>query len=151
MSVPYWAHKACIEDPYASHPSYNSAGMHLALPAVDGGPIPADLDAVTGATREADFILRTSRKNDGISQVRLLLEINRSWDYNAYYDSSYDPGGQPSLIYGVTVQTGSGERYYAMSLLGTGHPSGSDGVLYGTSNLTTALEIVKKVIVHVKE
>jgi hypothetical protein len=151
MSVPYWAHKSCIEDPYLGHPTYVSTDMYLAYPAVDGGPIPLDLDAVTSATLTTDFVLQTARKNDGLSEIRVLLEISRSRDYNSYYtEAGYDPGGQPSLVYGATIQTGAGEKYYTMSLLGTGHPLGSDGTLGDTSNLTTALNMVKTVVVHVK-
>ena len=35
-----------------------------------------------------------------------------------------------------------------MSLLGSGHPLGSDGGLYGTSNCTTALNIAGTIIIH---
>ena len=159
MAVPYWAHKACIEDPYEGDPDHNSTGIYMALPTGDGGPlpdypegpIPVDLDAVTEATRYVDFLLDTARKGDGVSQFRVLLEINRSWDYNTYYDSaSYDPGGQPSLVYGADIDVSSADKFYTMSLLGSGHPLGSDGALYDTGNHTTALDIVGNIIVHVK-
>jgi hypothetical protein len=126
--------------------------MYLAKPTVAGGPIPLDLDAVTGATRQVDFRLQTKRKPDGVTHFRVMLEINRSWDYNTFYtSSSFDPGGQPSLVYGVDVQTDSAEKFFTMNLLGAGHPLGSDGALNAnTGNCTTALSIVGKVIVHVK-
>jgi len=158
MCAPYWAHKCCIEDPYAGDPTHDTTGMYLALPTGAGGPppypegpIPSDLDAVTSATRLVDFHLQTACKNDGVSQFRVLMEIQKAWDYNTYYNQvSYNLPGQPSLIYGTTVDTGSDQRFYAMTLLGAGHPFGSDGGLYGTSNVTTALDILEKVIVHVR-
>ena len=156
QGVPYWTHKACIEDPYGhvGNPAHNTAGMYLALPTVDamgGPPIPADLDAVTGATRRVNFELQTARKNDGISQFQVLLEIDQSYDYNTFFNSaSYDPGGQPSLVYCVTINTNSNQRFYTMSLLGAGEAWGNDGALHDTVNCTTALNIVGTVIVHVK-
>jgi hypothetical protein len=156
QSVPYWTHKASIEDPYGyvGNPAHNTAGMYLALPRADamgGPPIPADLDAVTGATRRMDFELQTARKNDGISQFQVLLEIDQSYDYNLYFNSSaYNPGGQPSLVYGATINTNSGQQFYTMSLLGAGEAWGNDGMLHPTSDCTSALNIVGTVIVHVK-
>ena len=52
------------------------------------GAIPADLDAVTGATVQANFELKTARLNDGITNFNVRFEINQSWDYNSYYDST---------------------------------------------------------------
>lgn len=151
QSVPYWAHKACILDPYGhvGNPSHNTAGMYLALPTADamGGPsIPSDLDAVTQATKRVNFEVHTARKNDGISQFRVMLEIDEPWDTNAYYTDS--TAGQPSLVYGATIDTNSSQRFYTMSLLGAGNASGSDGVLYDTSHCTTALNIVGTIIIY---
>jgi hypothetical protein len=158
MSVPYWAHKCCIENPYAGDARRNTEGMYLALPAGDGGPppfpegpIPSDLDAVTSATRLTDFRLETARRDDGLSQFRVLLEIQKAWDYNSYYTRrSYRLPGQPSLVYGVTVDAASTRRLYAMSLLGAGHPFGEDGHLHSTSQVTTALDIVGAALVCVR-
>ena len=152
QSVPYWNHKSCIEDPYSADPTHNTTGMYLALPTADGGPIPGDLDAVSGATRKVDFLLHTTRLNDGLTQFQVMFEINRSRDFNAYYtDPAYEPVGQPSLVYGATIDVDSGQKFYTMSLLGSGHPDGSDGALYGTSNHTTALDLVDDIVVQVKE
>jgi hypothetical protein len=159
QSLPYWTHKACIEDPYGyvGNPAHSTTGMYLALPTADamgGGAIPADLDAVTGATERLvggqSFEVKTARKDDGISQFRVLLEINQPFDYNTYYTSAgYNPGGQPSLVYGATIDTTSGQRFYTMNLLGAGHPLGNDGALGSAGDCTTALNIVRTVIVHV--
>jgi hypothetical protein len=156
QSVPYWDHKACREDPYGyvGNPAHNTVGKYLALPRADamgGDPIPADLDAVTGATQRMNFELQTKRKLDGISQFKVMLEINQPYDYNGFYPevSPYKPGGQPSLVYGATIDTTSGQQFYTMSLLGAGEPVGSDGVLHDTSTCTTALNMVDTIIVHV--
>jgi hypothetical protein len=158
MAAPYWAHKCCIEDPYAGDPEHDTAGMYLALPTGAGGPppypvgpIPADLDAVTEATRLVDFHLKTTRKDDGVSQFRVLMEVQKAWDYNSYYDqSSYDLPGQPSLVYAAAVDTDSAQRLYTLSLVGAGHPWGSDGGLYETDHVTSAKDIIKKVLVYVR-
>ena len=148
---PYWAHKCCNENPYAGIPSRDFPGAYLALPTVDGGPIPSDLDAVTGATRYVDFRLSTARRNDGISQFRVLLEFQQTMDWNdALPQNLYRYGGQPLLVYGATVQTGVSQRVYTMTLQGTGSPGGMDGALHNTDGLTTALDQVGTVIVHVK-
>jgi len=159
MCAPYWAHKSCIEDPYAGDPAHDTTGMYLALPSGAGGPppypegpIPSDLDAVTQATRLVDFHLRTNRKDDGMSQFRVLLEIGKAWDYNSYYTKAdYNLPGQPTLIYGVDVDTQSTQKLYTMSLLGAGHVFGSDGAMHSTENITTALDILGTALVHVRE
>ena len=150
QSVPYWAHKACILDPYGhvGNLNYNSAGMYLALPTADamGGPsIPSDIDAVSGATKRVNFELQT-RKNDMNPQFRVMLEVNLPWDTNVYYADG--TVGQPSLVYGAVVDTNSSQRFYTMTLLGAGNVSGSDGALYDTSHCTTALDIAKTIIVY---
>ena len=157
QSVPYWAYKACREDPYGyvGNTSHNTAGMYLALPTVDamgGTSIPSDLDAVTGATRRVNFELQTARKNDGISQFQVLLEIDQSYDYNTFYNSiDYYPGGQPSTVYRAVIDTNSSQRFYTMSLFGTGSALGSDGLLHDTSQCTTALNIVGTVIIYLPQ
>jgi hypothetical protein len=154
---PYWAHKACALDPYAGPPrTHDSQGMYLGFPTADGGPIPVDLDAVTGATPgyplpSYNLLLHSKRKDDALTQFRVMLEINRSYDYNATYDSTtYNAGGQPSLVYGVTVRTDTSDKLYTMSLLGAGHALGADGDLHPTDQCTTALEMVGQIIVHVR-
>ncbi len=95
---PYWAHKSCRENPYAGIPGRDFPGVYLALPTADGGPFPSDLDAVTSATRQVDFHLSTGRKDDGVSQFRVLLELQQSYDYNTSFPMSLYPiGGQPPL------------------------------------------------------
>jgi hypothetical protein len=145
MSVPYWAHKACIIGAYASYPT-----MYLAQPTADGGPHPADLDAVTGATIKQDFVLNTKRKADGVTQFRVLLEVNRSRDWNAYYTNpDYEPCGQPSLVYSAAVDLASAQEFYVMGLQGAGDPLGNSGALGGTANVTTALDLVDQIVVRV--
>jgi hypothetical protein len=145
MSVPYWAHKACTVGGYETYPT-----MYLALPTADGGPDPDDLDAVTAATRKANFVLHTRRHADGVTQFKVLFEINRSRDYNdTYTEAGFDPGGQPSLVYAATIDLGSAQQFYTLSLLGSGQPLGDDGVLHGTGDVTTAVDMVDKIVVRV--
>lgn len=147
---PYWAHKSCKENPYAGIPGRDYPGVYLALPTADGGPIPSDLDAVTGATRQVDFRLSSSRKNDGVSQFRVLLELQQSYDWNTSFPQNLYPiGGQPPLVYGAIIDTGSSQRIYAMTLMGASSPDGTDGALHDMTGVTTATGIVGKVLVHV--
>jgi hypothetical protein len=154
-ALPYWAHKACIENPYANNPLHDTIGLYLALPTVDGGPIPADLDAVTGATQYVDFLLSSKRKGDGIRQFKVLFEINKSFDSNGYYNSAFssDPyydGSQPSLVYGTVIDLDSSKVDYTMKLLGSGHYAGRDGGLYSAGQHTTALNMVDRIVVSKK-
>ncbi|MCP4133731.1 MAG: hypothetical protein GY754_22370 [bacterium] len=155
QALPYWTHKSCGEDPYKDDPAHNTAGLYLALPSADGGPVPADLDAVTGATPYVDFLLKTKRKSGQTNRVRIVMEINRSFDDNAYYDAAfsgdtYYDGSQPSLVYGAEIDINSTEKLYLMELLGAGHHSGGDGELHDAGFHTTALDIVDTVVISVK-
>ncbi len=144
-ALPYWSHKRGIK--YAD-------GMYAPTkeqPIVDG---------ISGATFSDNFLYRTSF-NHKQTKFKLYLEINVAFDDNEYYsefdfpdDEIFHSGtgqlGQPSLIYGCDVDLKSRNSYYLMRLLGHGHHSGQNGTLYtDLSTLTTALEIVERILVHV--
>jgi len=119
-------------------------------------PIP---DGITGATPLGHFSINSkvmSRSN----KFRLYLEVNRSYDWNEYY--TYDrfsdkalcdencPNGQPSVIYAATIDTAELEELYLMKPVGHGSYSGEDGRIYpDLSTLTTALNMLKRIVVHV--
>jgi hypothetical protein len=156
QALPYWAHKCCALDPYKDHPLYNSAGLYLSFPKVDGGPIPSDLDAVSGATEYVDFLVSTRRGSDGARKFRILFEINRSFDSNEYYTAGlsndvYYDGSQPSLVYGTVVDLDTSKNDYTMKLMGAGHYAGRDGNLHTAEHHSTALDLVSRVVVSVKK
>ena len=141
-SLPYWAHKRGITD-----------ADGLLVPQANN----ADLDGVTAATPIGHYDVKTQFKI-GDKPVRLMLEINRSYDFNSYYSRDRFPNdpiysgsgssGQPSLIYSATL--GSHQQHYILQPIGHGHHSGQDGELYSDlSNFDTALDLVDLVVASV--
>lgn len=148
-SLPYWAHKRGI-------------------PAADGLMIPMgnapDLDAVSGATPTDDFIITTQTRLQKLQKFRILLEVNQSDDWNAYFhknrfpnDSIYSGGGrvgQPALIYGVTVdlKSFSTSKNFLLEPIGHSHPSGKNGTMYtDLSTISTAFQIFDRALVKISK
>ncbi len=125
-------------------------------------------DAITGATPVSSFNLNTTAKVEEtkveqtkVEQTKVVvkLEVNRSFDFNETYskdafpdDAVYSGSGnsaQPSLIYYAEVDL-EGDRYNFMKLVGRGHHSGEDGAVYtDLEGITTAKEILNRLIVEV--
>lgn len=124
------------------------------------------LDGYTGATVLDNYLLSSRLKPKNSQQVEpdqytVFLEINQSFDFNEYYSSDRFPddqvysgdgfSAQPSVIYKANIDFGSSEKLYPMTLVGHGHHSGQDGNINpDTSQLTTALAIVDRVIVDTR-
>ena len=101
----------------------------------------------------------------GVSQRNLRVQKYRGspFDENEYYseydfleDSLYHGGtgllGQPSLIYGTTINAKDAQRYYLLQLLGHGHHSGATGNLtLDVKTISTARYIVERIVVGMKE
>lgn len=113
------------------------------------------VDAYTSATPTSSFILKT--KTDSIiSNFRLCIEINQSFDYNNYWnnnkypnDDDYKASGQPSIIYAVDVKEIDKNKDYILTPIGHGHYSGKTGELNNDlSTLSTALKIIKSIKVR---
>lgn len=126
-------------------------------------PTEGDLlvDSYTGATMLDNFLLDTRLKKTSRDKFRIRFEINNSFDFNSYYSSDRFPddliysgngySAQPSLIYEAIIDLNNEQKYYPMKLIGHGHHSGKDGLLYpDLENFTTALELVDRIIVEVK-
>ena len=98
-----------------------------------------------------------------MTSFRVMVEVNVAFDENEYYseydfleDSLYHGGtgllGQPSLIYGTTINHKDTERYHVLSLLGHGHHSGATGELIADiRTITTAKGIVERIVVGIGE
>lgn len=116
------------------------------------------IDAYTGATPKEDFLLKTKSNTKIKGKFRLVMEINQAWDFNNYWHNSkfpdekeYRNSCQPSLIYAVTIDPENLMDEYTLNPIGHGHYAGKDGKLYtDLSTFTTALDIAKKITVHVK-
>lgn len=141
-TLPYWAHKRG-----------QLTGRIPDLPS----PKNPLADAISGATPSADFVLQTQADKILPRRFRVLLEINQAWDSNRYWtnnkfpdDFDYMTSLQPALVYAVTIDLDSDIAEYYLNPIGHSHYSGKNGLLYtDLSTLTTALEIVGKVVVKI--
>lgn len=142
-ALPYWSHSRGIQERdgfFAPHQAN------------------ADLDGISGATPKSDYLISLSAPRMG--RYRLLVEVNRSYNFNDYYSPDRFPddpiysgdgsSGQPSLIYATTVDP-SKPGQQLLSLIGHGHHSGGDGTLYpDLSNITTAKDILAFIVAKVE-
>ncbi|TCI90197.1 DUF4405 domain-containing protein [Tenacibaculum sp. M341] len=146
-SLPYWAHKRGIKA---------SDGLFIPLGKA------YDIDAVSGATPSDDFIINSKAKLGDVKQFRILMEVNQSFNWNAYYskdrfpkDSVYSGSGrvgQPAIVYAVTVDLDKirASKNYLFEVIGHSHHSGKTGELFSDlSNITTALDIIERGIVKI--
>ena len=135
------------------------------IKAADGLYVPDEaqpiVDGMTGATPKTNFMLQTNWEHSQLDSIRIFMEINQSFDWNDFYhenafpdDAVYSgPGmvGQPALLYGTDLLSLNHSNLAKMQLLGRAHHSGQHGeLLEDLTNITTALEMVKRVIVEVK-
>lgn len=142
-SLPVWAHKLGVER--GATPLLD---RHAAAPDVVSSASPLD---------NAYFVARAHVKQ---GRFAVLLELNSSFDYNDYYrpdsfpnEVAYADGGnpaQPSVVYRAWIEPG-GPRFVVMNPIGHGHHAGADGTIDpDLSHLTTALEIVDRVLIDVR-
>jgi hypothetical protein len=142
-ALPYWANKRGIV-------------------AADGLLIPSPQtkvpDAYTGATPKGSFNLKTKTDNMTGGKVKVMMEINQTWDWNQFWtntkypeDAEYKTSCQPAVVYEALVDFGSPGSKVQMKPVGHSHYSGKTGELYtDVSTLTTALHIAEKITVTVK-
>ena len=144
-ALPYWSHKRGVksEDGYF-------------IPSQDK-PI---ADAYTGATPRTNFVLESRADYPLKDRFVVLMEVNRSYDWNEFYTREKFPddpiysgsgqNGQPSVIYAAEVIPQNG-KYHLMIPIGHGHHSGQSGQLYSNmENISTALEIIDRAILEVE-
>jgi len=144
-ALPVWSHNRGVQ--------YED-GMYVPT---KENPLP---DAISGATIKDNFKLISTI--DELEHFTLKIELNVAFDDNEYYsefdfpeDETYHSGtgqlGQPSIIFETEIDLNDNKKYYLMDLVGHGHRSGQTGELYkDLSKLTTALEIVERIVVGVK-
>jgi hypothetical protein len=138
-ALPYWGHKRGFKAP---------DGLYLPTPQK---PLP---DAITGATPKTSFILKTS-VDPSYKKVRVLMEINQTWDWNQYWhnnrfpdDEEYKTSCQPALIYMAELDLDKPNETFELKPIGHSHPSGKTGELFtDLSTFTTAIDITKRVSV----
>jgi len=143
-SLPYWAHQRGVK--------YDDGSL---MPSTTN----TDLDGMTGATPLGNYDVR-SKVNSDLQQFKVMMEINRSYDFNDFYSKDKYPddpiysgsgsSGQPSVIYEARINLDNKQQAYFMQPVGHGHHSGADGKLYeDMTGIDTALELVKRVVVQI--
>jgi hypothetical protein len=143
-SLPYWAHQRGVK--YAG----NSV-----MPATNN----TDLDGMTGATPLGNYDVRSKLDTD-LRQFKVMMEINRSYDFNNVYTKDKYPddvvysgsgsSGQPSIIYSAEINLDENQHTYIMAPIGHGHYSGQNGKLYDDlEGIDTALQLVKRVLIDI--
>ncbi len=115
-------------------------------------------DAYTGATPLNNFVLFSKLEYNSINVFDIYFEINQTWDWNEYWTNNkypdneeYKTSCQPSLVYYTRINTKDEQKEYDLKLIGHGHYSGADGIIYPDLNtFTTALDITRRVYVIIK-
>lgn len=115
-------------------------------------------DGVTGATPQGSFDVKLTPAS-GLKKFIVKIEINHSTDWNDAYPKSakerednYSGGkegsGQPAVVYATKVDLTRGQKEFEAILAGHSSPDGSNGdITEDTSALTSALKIVKKIVI----
>ncbi len=141
-ALPYWGHQRRIK-----------AGDGYYIPTMED-PVP---DAITGPTPKGNFILKSQTPGKDLRQLRLLFEINQSWNWNEYWTNDKFPGdehymtsSQPALVYEAIIDLDEDQKEYVLQPIGHSHWSGQNGNLYeDLGTITTALEITGSVKVRI--
>jgi hypothetical protein len=143
-SLPFWAHRRGVQ-----------YGDGIVMPDANN----TDLDGMTGATPLGNYDVRSQLATD-LRQFKVMMEINRSYDFNEYYHAKRFPqdpiysgsgsSGQPSVIYSALINLDDQQRSYFLTPIGHGHHSGSNGTLYeDMQGIDTALQLIKRVVVDI--
>lgn len=117
-------------------------------------------DSMTGASPTSSFIKQYPLGGKlTASEYIIKVEVNTSFDYNDHYakkvseTSPYFHNGasaQPSLVYGGIVKVDRAGKT-ELTMEGHGHPAGMDGSISADlKGLTTALELINRVLVEIK-
>lgn len=143
-ALPRWSHQRGIKA---------EDGLYLPTP---GDPV---ADAYTGPTPDKSFILN-SRLNEPLDgNIRVLFEINQTWDWNDFWtnnkypnDEEYKTSCQPALVYMAIINLENPEEEYMMKIIGRSHYSGATGDLYNDlQTMTSALHIAEVIEVRIME
>ena len=121
----------------------------------DGG-----IDTYSGATPEHSFSIKRYIDEDP-EGFYLSVEVNVPEDPNEFYHADQPetnegytlPGlGQPSIFYSAFIDPSEEKKYYLMEFVGHGGSSSqqSGNIYYDSSHLTSAGELIEKILVRVE-
>lgn len=119
-----------------------------------------DIDTFSGATPEHSFSIERYIDEDP-EGFYLSVEVNAPNDPNDYYHADQPeankgytfPGvGQPSVYYSAYIDPTEPKKYYLMEFVGHGGSSSqqSGNIYYDSSHLTTAGELIEKILVRIE-
>ncbi len=142
-TLPYWAHQ---------RGAINQYGTFMPTPKQ---PV---VDAYTGATPSASFVLKAKTEKPLNGKYKIMLELNQSWDWNEYWtnnlhanDKEYKTSSQPALVYAADIDTNKPSSKNELRPIGHSHFAGADGSLTtDLKSITTALKIAKSITVIVE-
>lgn len=125
-----------------------AAGRPEALPvwkAASGGGSDAVSSATAkGATAYGSSLAAGLRPGSYV----IMLEVNRSFDYNDAYPESLGVNGQPSVVYEARLTVGGERAEATFAPVGTGSVDGADGyVRPGLDGIGTALRLFSSMTV----
>ena len=140
-TLPYWAHRAGF------------GGNNKTMP----DTLNPVLDAYTGATPKAGFVLNSLSNVPLTEKFIVMVEVNQTWDWNEFWtnnkypdDSQYKTSCQPAVVYAAEVDPANPEYEIVLKPIGHSHYAGRNGLLYnGLNTLTTALNIFQEIKVSV--
>lgn len=119
-----------------------------------------DIDTFSGATPEHSFSIERYIDEDP-EGFYLSVEVNAPNDPNDFYHTDQPeankgytfPGvGQPSVYYSAYIDPTEPKKYYLMEFVGHGGSSSqqSGNIYYDSSHLTTAGELIEKILVRIE-
>jgi hypothetical protein len=143
-ALPVWSHRRGVT--YAD-------GLAIPLPDDD------DLDGVTAPTPLGHYDLE-SRAPADLRRFRVLMEVNRSYDFNDHWHPDRFPddpvysgsgsSGQPSVVHAANIDLDAGRTRALLEPIGRGHHSGANGTLIpNLEGIDTALGLLGAVLVEV--
>lgn len=142
-ALPVWAHSRNVQE---------SDGLYIPT---ENTAMP---DAISGATPQNNFVLKTTLKGEYSEEFYMYFEINQTWDWNEYWtnnkypnDAEYKTSCQPSLVYRAKVNKNAIAETFSLQLIGHGHYNGSDGSINeDLTTITSAKNITKLIDVTLK-
>ena len=128
---------------------------------VSGVSPDGEVDTYAGATPDHSFSIQDNLVDEP-EGFYLCVEVNAPGDTNPFYHADQPesaPGytragiGQPSVYYSAFIEPQSDQKYYLLELAGQGGSNSqqSGPVYYNLDEITTAREIIEKVLVRVEK
>jgi hypothetical protein len=118
------------------------------------------IDTYSSSTPEHSFSVENYLKEDA-SGFYVCVEVNAPNDHNAFFNAdqpataggyTYPGIGQPSVYFSALIDPENPTKYYLMNYVGHGgsHSQQAGNVHFDSSQITTARDLIEKVLVRIK-